>query len=157
MSPATVPAATWIREADGIRLAYPGDWHDGAEGLHAAALPSRVDRTADSSRARRAGKIDVDVPSLPPHLPGMITLDRVDSGYVDDQKDRFADLKVIEKTDQSVPATKARRARVDAATLKNGDGVRRAGVHSRDASGDPRRPRRISSAPSARTSSTRPC
>src|SRR5262249_48873877 len=48
-----------------------------------------------------------DVPHIPPHLPGMVTMKRVVNGYVDDLKTRLSDFTVIEKADDALDHNKA--------------------------------------------------
>jgi len=42
------------------------------------------------------GEISVAVPKLPPHIPGLIPLQSVEKGYIDDVKKRMKDVKVTE-------------------------------------------------------------
>ena len=46
-------------------------------------------------------RITLDVPDLPPHLPFMIQMSRIEHDYMDDLKKNHTDLKVDENSDAS--------------------------------------------------------
>jgi hypothetical protein len=52
--------------------------------------------------------ITFDIPDLPPHFPGMITLNRMQNGYIDDLKKKHANLHVDSSGDHPMPGCKAR-------------------------------------------------
>jgi len=112
-SPATQPATdqptitgaqTFTDRAAGFSLQYPADWRKTEDKEYVLAIEPAGIKPTDPRR-----RITVDVPSLPPHLPGMITLGRVKSGFIKGQKKKLTDVNVIEDVDQPVPGAKASR------------------------------------------------
>src|SRR5579862_2889327 len=100
-SPATAPAVAMVDYADkGCHFKYANIWKpikDKDYELHLIPAQGPADRN-----------ITFDIPDLPPHFPGMITLNRMQSGYVDDLKKKHADLHVDSSNEQPVPNSKAR-------------------------------------------------
>lgn len=84
---------------DGFALRYPNQW---------TAQPSN-DFVLELHRCGSSATISMDVPSLPPHLPGMIRLSLVENGFLDDLKKATTNLRTLEKTDVTVPDAQARR------------------------------------------------
>src|SRR2546430_2179663 len=62
-------------------LQYPSDWSSKSTKEYALLL----EREPTSGSAR----VTVEVPYIPPHLPGMMTMRLVVNGYVDDLKKRL--------------------------------------------------------------------
>lgn len=98
---------TFESTAKKIRLSYPANW---------TARPSKdyvlVAAPPDGDASPSAGRsISLDVPDLPPHIPGLIPMGRVEKGYVDDLKEQWPGLRVEESTSQPVAGTQARRVR----------------------------------------------
>lgn len=64
-----------------------------------------------------AGEKDVEltiaVPKLPPHIPGIIPLPGVESGYVDDVKKRMQDVKTTESNAVKVAGATARKFAIE--------------------------------------------
>ena len=58
------------------------------------------------------GQLSLDVPALPFHIPGMIPVDQVESGYVEDFKKRMPDAAVTKLPDPTLPDTKQRRVKL---------------------------------------------
>jgi len=91
-------------QSKGIRLTYPRDW-----------LPKKSPDYELMLLARGAGgdepRITLDVPDLPPHLPFMIQMSRIEHDYLDDLKKSHPDLKVDEDTDASSKQTISRLIR----------------------------------------------
>jgi hypothetical protein len=59
----------------------------------------------------------IDVPSMPSiaaHFPGMITLDRVQDGYVKDLEKRMDEVQVAKTNDQMLDGVKGRRVQITA-------------------------------------------
>lgn len=56
--------------------------------------------------------ITFDVPNLPPHLPWMISLNKIEHGYVDDLRKSHPDLKIESAADHPVAGAKARLVRL---------------------------------------------
>lgn len=100
---APVPVA-WDDSAKGIKLKYPGNWRPKrTPDFELMILPA--DATGDDRR------ITVDVPDLPPHLPFMIQMSRVEHDYVADLKKEHSDLQVKESKEVALPESKARLLR----------------------------------------------
>jgi hypothetical protein len=64
-------------QAESLSLAYPASW---------VAVPSNDYRLllAPGATEAQLASISLDIPSLPPHLPGMIPAGLVRNGYLDD-------------------------------------------------------------------------
>jgi hypothetical protein len=102
--PATGPATVeYKNDKEGVRLRYPSDWSPKADKDYVLKL---VQEKHDGERI-----ITFDVPDIPLHLPGMITLGRVEKGYVDDLKKDHPGLKVEEAMDQAIAGGKGRLVR----------------------------------------------
>ena len=56
-------------------------------------------------------RITVDIPVLPPHMPWMIQMNRMEHDYLDDLKKSHPDMKLIDATDEKLPNTTARLVR----------------------------------------------
>lgn len=122
-APTTSPApVAYDGSKEGFRLSYPSDWKQKpSQDFTLLLVPSQAPDTKAKDTDLAGSRISVDVPDLPPHLPGMITLGPMEWNYLSDQKKRFADVKVMEKTDLKIPKTSARRL-VLAGHAKNADG-----------------------------------
>ncbi|MDB5292076.1 MAG: hypothetical protein JWL69_3317 [Phycisphaerales bacterium] len=102
--PATAPGTVDYRnDKQGIRLQYPSDWSPKEDKDFVLKL---VPGGHDEGR-----RITFDVPDIPPHIPGMITLGRIEKGYLDDLKKDHPGLKVEESEDAAVPGGKGRLVR----------------------------------------------
>ena len=122
-NPATSPTpVAYDGSKEGFRLSYPPDWKPKkSDDFTLLLLPAQAPDSKAKDTDLAGSKMSVDVPDLPPHLPGMITLTPMEWNFVADQKKRFADVKVTEKTDLKIPKTSARRL-VLAGHAKNADG-----------------------------------
>jgi hypothetical protein len=92
--------------ASGFSLRYPADWslrHD----------PRNVFTAVARANDPNSPELDVAVPKLPPHIPGLIPLGSVQSGYVDDLKKRLGDVRV-EQVEDPPPISGAKSRRFDA-------------------------------------------
>jgi hypothetical protein len=97
-APTTKPFA-----GPGIYLAYGGGWRTANDRDYALMLvPDGAAKTSDVS-------MSVEVPKLPPHIPGMIPLGSVVNGYVDDMKKQHADVHVQPPVATKVAGANARR------------------------------------------------
>jgi hypothetical protein len=56
--------------------------------------------------------IGVDLPELPPHIPGLIPLGLVTNGYISDERKQHPELKVEESAAATVPDARAHRVRM---------------------------------------------
>ena len=103
-TPATPPAEqTFENKSAGIRLHYPSDW---------TAKPSKDDVMLLVPRDGAAGRsITLDLPHIPMHLPGAMTLPLIQNGFVDDQRKHHSGLKVEEAKDQTIAHSKAKFVR----------------------------------------------
>ena len=96
--------ASNVFDAKGVRLTYPADWHPKKNPDFELMLLPAGARTDEP-------RITLDVPELPPHLPWMIQMNRIEHDYVADLKKAHADLKVDEASDVKIPNTVARLVR----------------------------------------------
>jgi hypothetical protein len=106
-APAPAPAPAQLGFAGpGVRLSYPGGW---------VAVPSDdfVLRLvpAGAGNDAAAPSVSLDVPKLPPHIPGLIPLGRVVRGYIDDLKEKHRGVTVADPADTTVAGAKARLVR----------------------------------------------
>jgi hypothetical protein len=83
---------------------YPADWQ-------AINGPEVLD-IQQGNFAHRL--LTVDVPFIPPHLPGMITLARIEKGFWDDLRKRMASVQIISSGPQTMLESQARRLRATA-------------------------------------------
>jgi hypothetical protein len=65
-------------------------------------------------------ELDIAVPKLPAHVPGIIPLPAVQSGYVDDTRKRLKDVNVTETQPIRVAGATARRFAIDGADPTTG-------------------------------------
>ena len=103
-APSTSPAEQSFESKEaGIRLHYPGDW---------MAKASKDDVLLLVPRDGTAGRtITLDLPKIPMHLPGAMTLPLIQNGFVDDQRKHHPGLKVEETKDQTIAKSKAKFVR----------------------------------------------
>jgi hypothetical protein len=100
----TRPASrTW--EARGVRVSVPAGWQEKKNPDYELYL---VPAGAEASASDEDARITFDVPDLPPHLPWMIQMSRVEHDYEADLKKVHPDLKVDEASDVKMPGTIAR-------------------------------------------------
>ena len=92
----------------GYRLTRPADWSPVPSPNYVLQL---VPPAAAAQDARPVVGISVDVPDLPPHVPGFIPLGLVVNGYVGDLKEQYADVKVEESNATRLAGANARRVR----------------------------------------------
>ena len=87
--------------AAGITLEYPSDWK-----------PVPGTKSQLKVIAPGGGELSLDVPVLPFHIPGMIPVDSVTSGYIDDVKKRMPDAAVTHLPDPTLPDARQRRVKL---------------------------------------------
>ncbi len=111
MTAQTRPSTRYIAPKGKFQTRYPSDWisHPGEDTLD-------LGPANDNSGIRR--EVSIDVPFIPPHLPGMITLDRIQKGYMDDLRKRYTDVKLISSVDRPFPEAKARLLEATARNAK---------------------------------------
>ena len=84
----------------GITFMYPAGWKTITGGKSQLQL------------SNGSSEFTLDVPTLPFHIPGMIPIDAVRSGYVDDAKKRIPDLVQTNLPDPTVPDARQRRVKL---------------------------------------------
>lgn len=105
----TAPAAhgtavVWENSGKGVRLTYPSDWKPRKNPDYELTLIP-IGAGGDERR------ITLDVPDLPPHLPWMIQMNRIEHDYLQDLKKAHPDLKLQDDTEAKVPNSIARLVR----------------------------------------------
>lgn len=119
--PATAPsAATQIFDcaAGHFRIAYSAGWHAqtgttssvSGEGKKVEDTTVLILLPAGAKNDERC--MSVDLPELPPHIPGLIPLGMVASGYISDLRKQHPELKVEESDSATVPDARARHVRM---------------------------------------------
>jgi hypothetical protein len=91
----------WDKSAKGVKLKYPGDWKPQKNPDYELML-----LPADGQKNDR--RITVDIPDLPPHLPFMIRMSRVEHDYLADLKKEHPDLQVKSASDANLADSSAR-------------------------------------------------
>jgi len=91
----------WEDSAKGVRLSYPSTWKRVKNPDYELTLLPQGATSEDR-------RITMDIPELPPHLPWMIQMSRVEHDYLDDLKKQHSDLKVQESKDGKVPNSTSR-------------------------------------------------
>ena len=104
-SAATEPApGTWENAAKGIRFSYPLSWQPRKNPDYELMLIPAAGAGDDP-------RITIDIPDLPPHLPWMIQMSRIEHDYLADLKKSHPDLKVEDASDTKIPEATARLVR----------------------------------------------
>lgn len=105
-APATAQASvTWSLAGKGIaKLQYPADWQAKKNPDYELML---VPAGARSDERR----ITLDVPDLPPHLPFMLPMGRIQHDYLDDLKKAHPGLKTDAAVDGNMPDSKSQLVR----------------------------------------------
>jgi hypothetical protein len=98
----SVALRTYQNKSAHFQLQYPSSWQPQENPDFVLSLVPVDSKAGDPSR-----RLSVDVPSLPPHLPGMITLSRIKSGYIKSQKKKLPDAQIVTDAPQSVPNAQA--------------------------------------------------
>lgn len=99
--------------APGVSLAYPESWREVSSADYALQLvPHDAKDDSDVS-------ITVEIPILPPHIPGLIPLGSVANGYIDDMKQQHAGVEVAPAIGTKIAGAGARRV---VSTWKAADG-----------------------------------
>jgi hypothetical protein len=82
----------------GFSALVPADWKEKTDEQNVL--------TVDGPKGE---EFDIAVPKLPPHIPGMLPLTAIESGYVDDVRKRLKDVEEGESTAVKVAGASARR------------------------------------------------
>lgn len=101
-NPATPPSpsgmAQYFNTQHGIQLNYPARWTAHPSDDYVLLLmPPGVDQPQTCS-------LSLDIPDLPPHLPGMIRMGMIKNGYLDDLRKKAPDLKIVEDQPHPIDA-----------------------------------------------------
>jgi hypothetical protein len=96
-----------------VVLSYPERWREVSSGDYTLRLVPH-DAADDSDVS-----VSVEIPKLPPHIPGLIPLGSVASGYVDDMKQQHAGVEIAPPAATKVAGANARRV---VSTWKAADG-----------------------------------
>ena len=89
--------------APGVSLSYPESWREVGSTDYALRLVPR--EAPDDSDVF----VSLEIPKLPPHIPGLIPLGSVVSGYVDDMRKQHADVQVEPAAAMKLAGVNARR------------------------------------------------
>jgi hypothetical protein len=116
VTPTTAPAAQVTPGSDHVDYASP----DGAfkTGYPVSWKTKKGDATLnllpvnDSSGGKRL--VTLDVPDIPFHLPGMVTMERVENGYQSDLKKKYPGLNITSDADETFPDAKGKRIKATA-------------------------------------------
>ena len=114
-APTTV-AAPFTSTKFAFSVQPPSDWSQvkGASGTALSLVPQSQANAKDLSLVP---SLQMQVPDLPPHIPGMIPVGSVANGYVNDLRKQHPDLKVDERVVVPIPNASARRI---VSTFRNG-------------------------------------
>jgi hypothetical protein len=102
--PASAPAPAPVQWSDAhknVKLTYPADWKPKKNPDYELML-------IPAGAAGTDRRITMDVPDLPPHLPFMIQMSRVEHDYLQDLKKEHPDLQVKSSAEAKVPEATAR-------------------------------------------------
>jgi hypothetical protein len=103
-APVLTSGGTFTYEKAGIELSWPSGWKQvDCEECKLKLVPQS---TGDASQW-----VTLDVPDLPIHVPGLIPIVRVESGYLDDLRKQYGTIETTELTPPVVPDSKARFVR----------------------------------------------
>src|SRR6185436_4504441 len=100
-APAAAPAATgsvtFESKASGYRTSYPATWSPRpSKDFELELVPGSLSAKTSPTT------VSVDVPSLPPHLPGMIRMSLIESHFIDHLRERFKEVNVENRQDATV-------------------------------------------------------
>jgi hypothetical protein len=102
---ATRPSAgSWENATKGIGISYPANWQPKKNPDYELMLIP-VGATSEDPQ------ITLDIPDLPPHMPWMIQMNRIEHDYLADLKKSHPDLKLEDAVDTKVPNSTARLVR----------------------------------------------
>jgi hypothetical protein len=107
---ATQPArgGTFDRPKLGVRLEWPAGWVERPSKDYVLLLAVAAGATGAGGEAP---SISLDVPDLPPHIPGMIPVGSVRGGYLDDLRKAEGPLKTTDLSPPPVLAAARRMVR----------------------------------------------
>ncbi|MGD1275886.1 MAG: hypothetical protein ABR964_01525 [Tepidisphaeraceae bacterium] len=108
--PASAGMVGYTPPKGGFTTQYPSAWHPGTGKDTLNLAPAK-----DDSGGKR--RLSIDVPDIPFHLPGMMTMGAVQKGFTDDLQKRFQGLHIDSVSDQAMAGARAKRIK---ATGKEG-------------------------------------
>lgn len=104
-APASAPGEVlWDNSAKGVKLKYPADWQPRKNPDYELML-------LPAGAAGTDRRLTMDIPDLPPHLPFMIQMSRVEHDYVQDLKKEHPELRSRDAADVKLPDCTARLVR----------------------------------------------
>ncbi len=109
--PAAVSLSTYRNQPAGIQIQYPSDWTAQPNKDYTLYLVPGASAPSASLHSGAETSISLDVPSLPPHLPGMVRMGAVEHGFVDDLKRSSPGVKVLESSKLPISHADAKRLR----------------------------------------------
>jgi hypothetical protein len=115
-----MPQSAAVTSVDSERYGIHLDWPEGWSPRHSDDFVLELAPGGQGAAPGDAETISLDVPDLPPHVPGMIPLRLVVNGFLDDLKKDHPSLQVVEQKDVSIPQESARRV---VTTWKEKDGT----------------------------------
>jgi hypothetical protein len=98
----TAPPGTFDRSALGVRLDWPAGW---------VQRPSKDFVLLLTHPDAEQPSLSLDVPNLPPHVPGLIPIGSVRNGYLDDLRKAAGAIKTTNLTPPAIPAAAMRFVR----------------------------------------------
>jgi hypothetical protein len=100
------PGFTFDRPDLGVRLDVPAGWvQHRSDDFVLLVAPAAAGGDAS------APSISLDVPDLPPHIPGMIPVGSVRGGYLDDLRKSAGNIKTADLTPPPIPSSARRFVR----------------------------------------------
>jgi hypothetical protein len=105
--PATLPETpVYVAHGLGFAVRIPNGWAPATD--KQLALLLLPDQRQPRAGGRSGPSMSMDIPALPPHLPGMIRMPLIEDGFVNDLKKRFKDVVVLEGRAIDIPNAQAR-------------------------------------------------
>ena len=100
----------FVSEQYGVKLSIPRGWSPRPSDDFVLELSPATDALGGASA--QAPTISLDVPKLPPHLPGMIRMGLIENGLLDDLRKQFRDVRLLGRDDQEIPGTQTRAIKI---------------------------------------------
>jgi hypothetical protein len=94
-----------------VRLDVPAGWEERRSKDFVLLLTAASGAKGASKDGGDAPTISLDVPNLPPHVPGMIPIGSVRGGYLDDLRKAEGTLKTEDLKPPGIPSASARMVR----------------------------------------------
>ena len=108
MGPSTSGGGTFDPPDLGVALRWPSGWEQRPSRDSVLLLAPAKATTRDGGEPP---SIALDVPKLPPHIPGLIPIGSVRNGYVDDLRKNQGAIKTTDLKPPPIPAAAARLVR----------------------------------------------